>query len=163
MPNSLRQIKAARRQASDDACAAGPQCRCKELRRTAVALKKIRLEMARDTDFPEGSNEHGYEFVAPVDGAGLLDAEEWKAHRAECQATRFWADEDSESGHLVRKPGGHWAFHYDIHGNVDDDESGYRFGAHRFIVGEYVSIREQDDRLRTFRVVKVEDVISLAA
>lgn len=75
----------------------------------------------------------------------------------------FWGDENPECGHLVRKPGGQWAFHYDIHGDADDDESGYRFDQHRFALGEYVSIREQDDRLRTFRVVKVDDVVSHAA
>jgi hypothetical protein len=128
-----------------------------------LALKKIRLELARDPDFPEGSNEHGYEFVAPVNAEDRLDPDEWKAHRGECRATRFWGDEDREQGHLVRKPGGHWAFHYDLHGDVDDDESGYRFGDHRFALGEYVSIREQDDALRTFRVVKVEDVVSRVA
>jgi hypothetical protein len=127
-----------------------------------LALKKIRLELARDHDFPEGSNRHGYEFVAPVNAEDLLDADEWKAHRNECRATRFWGDEEPESGHLVRKPGGHWALHYDIHGDVDDDESGYRFSGHRFALGEYVSIREQDDRLRTFRVVRVDDVASHA-
>ena len=56
-----------------------------------------------------------------------------------------------------RKPGGHWAFHYDIHGDADDDEGGYRLGNHKFAPGEYVSIREHDDDvLRTFRVVRVE-------
>lgn len=54
-----------------------------------MALKKIRLERARDHDFPEGSNEHGYGFVAPANAEGLLDPDEWKAHRAECRATRF--------------------------------------------------------------------------
>ena len=55
----------------------------------------------------------------------------------------------------TRKPGGAWAFHYDILGDEDDDETGYRFGAHAFNPGEYVSIREHDDQLRTFRVVFV--------
>jgi hypothetical protein len=124
-----------------------------------MTLKKIRLELARDHDFPEGSNRRGYEFVAPIDAQGQLDPEAWKAHRDACRARRFWEGEDSELGHLVRKPGGHWAFHYDIHGDADDDESGYRFGAHRFLPGEYVSIREHDDdRFRTFLVVKVEEM-----
>ena len=69
---------------------------------------------------------------------------------------RFWLNEADEMGHLVRKPGGEWAFHYST-GDVDDDESGYRFGNHKFAVGEYVSIREHDDDvMRTFRVVRVE-------
>jgi hypothetical protein len=32
------------------------------------------------------------------------------------------------------------------------DESGFRFERHAFLPGEYVSIKEQDDVLRTFRV-----------
>jgi len=30
-------------------------------------LKRIRLELARSKEFPDGSTAHGYEFVAPVD------------------------------------------------------------------------------------------------
>ena len=123
-----------------------------------MTFKKIRLELARDHDFPNGSHEHGYEFAAPVGPDGFLDPESWKKHRRECWALRFWGDADEETGHLVRKPGGSWAFHYDTHGDEDDDESGYRFGNHKFVTGEYVSIREHDDKLRTFRVVSVEDL-----
>ena len=43
-----------------------------------------------------GSNEHGYEFVPPVNAESLLAPQEWKAHRAECQATRFWGDGDGK-------------------------------------------------------------------
>ena len=71
---------------------------------------------------------------------------------------RFWGDAEEEIGHLIRKPGGSWAFHYDILGDPDDDEAGYRFNQHRFMPGEYVSIREHDDVLRTFRVVAVRDL-----
>lgn len=122
-----------------------------------MTLKKIRLELARDRDHPEGSSRHGYEFVGPLDDEGRLDAAAWKKHRERCRVRRFWQDEADEMGHLVRKPGGNWAFHYDIHGDADDDESGYRFGNHKFAAGEYVSIREHDeDTMRTFRVVRVE-------
>jgi hypothetical protein len=68
---------------------------------------------------------------------------------------RFWGDQEDEIGHLVRKPGGSWAFHYDVFGDADDDETGYRFADHHFVPGEYVSIKEQDDVLRTFRVIVV--------
>jgi hypothetical protein len=122
-----------------------------------MTLKKIRLELARDKEFPEGSNRHGYEFVGPLDEEGHLDAALWKKHRDRCRVRRFWQGEHDEIGHLVRKPGGHWAFHYDIGGDADDDESGYRLGNHKFAPGEYVSIREHDDDvMRTFRVVRVE-------
>jgi hypothetical protein len=121
-------------------------------------LQKIRLELARDPDFPNGSRAHGYEFVAPLDGNGHIDTEQWHAQRERCRVRRFWEGEDDEVGHVVRKPGGSWAFHYDIHGDGDDDESGYRFASHAFKPGEYVSIREQDEELRTFRVVSVNPV-----
>jgi len=121
-----------------------------------MSLYKIRLELARDHDFPEGSGERGYEFTAPLDEDGHIDHEAWKTHRDKCRVLRFWEDRDDEVGHLIRKPGGSWAFHYDLLGDPDDDESGYRFGNHVLRRGEYVSIKEHDDVLRTFRVVMVQ-------
>ena len=123
-----------------------------------MTLKHIRMELARDKDFPLGSREHGYMLVAPLDDMDRIDAEKWKANRANCRVTRFWGSDEHEVGHLVRKPGGAWAFHYDIHGNEDDDETGYRFGDERFRPGEYVSIREQDGEMRTFRVITATDI-----
>lgn len=121
-------------------------------------LKKIRLDLARDHDYPYGSHERGYEFIAPLDDTWHIDGDAWAQNKDKCRVHRFWAGEADEYGHLVRKPGGNWAFHYDIHGDVDDDETGYRFAAHAFKQGEYVSIREHDDDvLRTFRVVSVLD------
>ena len=39
-----------------------------------MSLKRIRLELARTPDFPNGSGQHGYEFVAPLDDKGHLDS-----------------------------------------------------------------------------------------
>lgn len=125
-----------------------------------MTISKIRLELARDHDFPSGSSRHGYEFTAPLTGEGRIDAGGWRAHRDQCRVRRFWGREEDEVGHLTRKPGGSWAFHYDIHGDEDDDETGYRFGDHAFIPGEYVSIMEHDDVLRTFRIVAVAETQS---
>lgn len=123
-----------------------------------MTLRKIRLELARDPDFPEGSRHHGYELVAPLDGEGHIDPAIWAKHKARCRVRRFWNGEEDEIGHVVRKRGGAWAFHYDIDGDEDDDETGYRLADHPFRIGEYVSIREHDDdRLRTFRVVSVTE------
>jgi hypothetical protein len=120
-----------------------------------MTLNKIRLELARDKEHPEGSNRHGYEFVGPLDADGHLDPVTWKKYRERCRVKRFWQHEPDELGHLVRKPGGQWAFHYG--GGDEEDEGGYRFGNHKFAVGEYVSIHEHDDdAMRTFRVVRVE-------
>ena len=119
-----------------------------------LPLRKIRLELARDRDFPEGNRRRGYEFRAPLDASGHIVVARWRTERAKCSVVRFW-DGALEQGHLIRKPGGSWAFHYDILGDESDDETGYRFGDHAFRIGEYVSIREHDDALRTFRVASV--------
>ena len=122
-------------------------------------LKRIRLELARSKEFPNGSARRGYEFVAPLDASGHIDAPLWQQHRAHCGVRRFWEGEDDEIGRLVHKPGGaehaRWVFDY----NPDedsDDESGYRFGAHAFMPGEYVSIRDDDGEMHTFRVISVQ-------
>jgi hypothetical protein len=110
-----------------------------------MSLYKIRLELARDHDFPDGSGDRGYEFTAPLTDDGHIDHDAWKAQREHCRVRRFWEGEDDEVGHLIRKPGGSWAFHYDLLGDADDDESGYRFGNHVFKPREYASIKEHDD------------------
>ncbi len=121
---------------------------------TEQVLKRVRLNLARTKEFPNGSPDHGYEFVAPLDADGHIDAALWKKHREQCRVRRFWAGEEDELGHLVHKQGGAWAFHYDIEGD-DDDEAGYKFGAHAFVPGEYVSIRDEDGELHTFQVVSI--------
>lgn len=120
-----------------------------------MTLRMVRLELARDPDYPEGSAHHGYEFVAPLNAEGHIDAEEWRGNKARCAVRRFWDGEPDERGHLVHRRGGTWAFHYDIQGDPDEDEPGWKFDTHVFKTGEYVSLREQDGELRTFRVVSV--------
>jgi hypothetical protein len=122
-------------------------------------LKRIRLNLARSKEFPAGSARHGYEFVAPLDQNGHIDAEVWRKHREHCRVRRFWAGEDDEIGRLVHKPGGaehaRWVFDYDDTAD-DDDEAGYRFGHHVFRNGEYVSIRDENGEMHTFQVASVE-------
>ncbi len=120
-------------------------------------FNRIRLELARSKDFPNGSASHGYEFVAPLDADGHIDPALWNTHREDCRVHRFWGD-DEESGHLVHKPGGpehaRWVFDYDNAAEYDD-EAGFRFGAHSFRQGDYVSIRDEAGEMHTFRVVSV--------
>lgn len=121
-----------------------------------MPLKRIRLELARDHDFPGGSPERGYELIAPIDGADHLAADEWRQQREKCRVRRFWAGEE-EHGKLVHKPGGTWAIDYDPR-STEDDEPGFRFDKHKFVSGEYVSFKEHDGVMRTFRVVSVLDL-----
>lgn len=122
-----------------------------------ASLKRITLHLARTKAYPNGSPDHGYEFVAPLDATGHIDAEAWHKEREQCRVTRFWGGEEEDLGHLVRRPGGSWAFHYDIKGD-EDDEAGYRFAAHAFVEREYVSLKDQDGELQPFVVASVDDL-----
>lgn len=120
-----------------------------------MTLKNIRLELARDPNHPLGSDRHGYELLAPLDAEGRIDVEEYRKRREECRVWRFWSGEDDEFGHLLHTRGNTWAFHYDIEGDPEGLEAGFRFDQHRFVEGEYVSIKEADGDLHTFQVVAV--------
>jgi hypothetical protein len=59
----------------------------------------------------------------------------------------------------VHRPGGseraQWIFDNDRGSAEHNDENGYRFGAHAFRPGEYVSIGDPASGLHTFRVISV--------
>jgi hypothetical protein len=119
-----------------------------------AGFRAIRLELARERSHPEGSAQIGYMIAAPLGSDGRIDAETWRDHRQFCRVTRFRTDEEPVHGHLIRRPGGSWALHYDVDGDLDD-EAGYHFGEERFLLGEYVSIQE-GEKTHTYRVTSVE-------
>jgi hypothetical protein len=121
-----------------------------------MSLKFMRLMLARDQDFPDGSEERGYEIVAPLDVDGHLNAAEWRELRERCKVRRFWAGTE-ERGRLVHRPGGSWAIDYNP-ATTEDDEPGFRLDKHQFNIGDYVSFKEHDGVMRTFRVVALEDI-----
>ena len=121
-------------------------------------LRRVRLELARDHEFPNGNSDRGYDFIAPLDRDGQIDLDAWKDLRDRCRVRRFWAHEAAETGHVVHKRGNVWAFHYDMLGDSTHDETGFRFNSHTFAPGEYVSIKEQDGKMRTFRVASVREL-----
>jgi hypothetical protein len=121
-----------------------------------TGLKSVRLNLARTREHPDGSDRHFYRFTAPLDADGHLDPVGWKKRKDECRVVRSWGGEEEDIGHLVHH-GTNWGFHYDLSGD-EGDEFGYRLGSHRFVPGEYVSIRDEDGDLHTFVVVTVTDV-----
>ena len=123
-------------------------------------LRRIRLELARTKEFPTGSHAHGYELVAPLTSDGHLDPEAWKANRQIATVHRFWRGEDDQTGQLVRTRAGRWAFSYSP--GDEDDEPIHRLEDHRFVEGEYVSVREADGETHPFVVVQVRPVPGLS-
>ena len=125
-------------------------------------LSRIVLHLARSREFPNGSARHGYEIIAPLDATARLDADAWKAARDKCRVRRFWAGEPDRDAILVHRAGGAdgatWLVDYNRSSELDD-EAGYRLGTHVLAEGEYVSIRDEDGSLHTFRVVTVDPVV----
>ena len=126
---------------------------------TSHSLKRIRLDLARSREHPNGSSSCGYEFVAPLDQHSHIDVSTWRKLRDRCSVRRFWHGEPERIGQLSHKAGGSdgatWVFDYD-ESRLDDDEAGYRLGSHSFVPGEYVTISDQN-RPHTFRVVAVDN------
>ena len=124
---------------------------------TGVHMRKVKLEVAREKGKPEPVAGNGYEFVAPLDAAGHIDLDAWKHMRALCFVHRLENGVVAERGLLVHRAGGQggatWAFDYAP--GEGDEEAGYRFNAHPFLPGEYVSVRDEDGVLHTYRVASV--------
>ncbi|MGE0767459.1 MAG: hypothetical protein AB7L90_13415 [Hyphomicrobiaceae bacterium] len=126
-----------------------------------MSLQRIRLELARDHEHPNGSSAHGYDFIAPIDTDGHLSLEEWRKARERCRVRRFAPGVPDEIGLLVHKRGGDqggtWVFDYNS-ASQEDDEPGFKLDRHTFIPGGYISITEHDGVQRTFHIRAVVDV-----
>jgi hypothetical protein len=121
-----------------------------------MGLMRIRLELGRVQEFPEGSVRHGYEFVAPLTGDGHIDAESWRAAKAMCTVRRFWGDDPEERGFL-RHLGHGWRFDYPGR-PTSDDEPFFKLDRHTIEPGGYVSVTEHDGVQRPFKIVSVRPV-----
>jgi len=124
-----------------------------ELSELSPGFRNIRLPLAREPGHPTGSKEEGYDILAPLSAEGHIDATDWKRHQTACRVRHFRSGEQDRIGRLRRKPGGQWYFDYEDRDR--DDEIGFRFGAERFITGEYVSLGHADG-MQTFQIARVE-------
>jgi hypothetical protein len=114
-------------------------------------MRTVRLEVARCHEFPNGSAAHGYELHVPLTAAGKLDRKSWLTHRAETVFRRFWGDEE-DHGEIRHRTYG-WALAFA--GGSEQTETIFRADDHRFALGEYLSIKERDGIIRTFRIVSI--------
>ena len=123
--------------------------------RSNVVLSRIVMRLARNpgTEFSDGDDHRGYSLVAPLTSDGHLYSAAYAKVKNACSVRRFAPDEDPSDGKLVHV-GKSWYFDYD---NSEDtgEEPGFRLGQHRFAVGEYVSITDEDGRLLTYKVTDV--------
>ena len=99
-----------------------------------MALRKIRLELARTPEFSEGSPNRGYEFIAPLSADGHIDTETWPEVKKRCTVRRFWEGEDDHNGELHHTRHRTWAFSYAP--GEEDDTPFFHLDTHIFTVGE---------------------------
>jgi hypothetical protein len=118
---------------------------------------RIRLEVARSRDFPEGSTRHGYEMVLPLMADGRIDEKALKAAPELATVHRFWEGEGDAIGQVRHQRGG-WLITYEPGG--PDDEPLHRFPEHHFRQGEYVSVRAHAEH--ALKVVDVRPAPGLA-
>jgi hypothetical protein len=126
-----------------------------------MTLMRIRIELARTAEFPGGNSERGYEFVAPLQKDGHVDAEAWKNLRQHCQVIRFFDGERSSPGRL-RRVGKGWHFDFDP-ARAEDDEAIFKLDRHPLLPGNYVSVTEDPGGQQPFRVVSVTPFMQDAA
>jgi hypothetical protein len=124
-------------------------------------LQLVTLHLARSSEFPEGRSERGYELVAPIDESGHLDPREWTKVRAQCRVRRFWRDDGERRGMLLHRTGGAngatWRIDYDGQPR-ERQEKGLHLETHRFAEGEYLSFRDEDGRIITFKIISMRPV-----
>ena len=119
-----------------------------------MALSRVVMRLARNpgTVFADGDDHRGYALVAPLTPDGKLDEAAFRGHRGACTVRRFAPDEDAVEGRLARQ-GERWFFDYGDAAGAD--EPLYRLGEHRFALGDYVSITDEDGLLLTYKVTEV--------
>ena len=86
-------------------------------------FRQIRIHLAREPGHPEGDAGVAYVIVAPLDADERIDPKLWREHREACRITRLRPDRPDHHGHLVRRQGGGWAFHYESGANMPDEKA----------------------------------------
>lgn len=121
-----------------------------------MTLSRIVMRLARNpgTEFAGGDDHRGYALTAPLTADGYIDDEAYAKSRAECVVRRFAPDEDPVDGRLAKRRD-HWFFDYD-RDDTEDDEPVHRLGEHRFALGEYVTVTDEDGRPLTYKVMEVQ-------
>jgi len=119
-----------------------------------MTLMTIRLELGRTREFPDGNPRRGYEFIAPLDRHGHLDAADWRAAKERCVVRSFRPGEELRTGKL-RHVGQGWRFDY-IPNSQDDDEPLFKLDRHVIAPGLYLTVKEEDGEQRPFKIVSVQ-------
>jgi hypothetical protein len=125
-----------------------------------MSWTRLRLELARGPDHPEGSHRIAYELTLPLDTWSRLAAGVFRELPELCTVHRYREDSDDRVGALRHHRGDHWVFAY---GGPDPlEENLPRFGQHRFRTGDYVSVLDEQGRDHAYRIVSAMPAPGLA-
>jgi hypothetical protein len=119
-----------------------------------MSFSRIVMRLARNpgTEFADGDDHRGYTLLAPLTSEGRIDEAAFKGDPSQATVRRFAPEEDAQEG-VLNKRGDRWFFDYGD--GAEGAEPLYRIGEHKFAVGEYVSITDEDGRLLTYKVTDV--------
>ena len=116
-----------------------------------MSWTRLRLELARSPERPEGSHRIAYELTLPLATDGRISVEGFRELPELCTVHRYREDSDDRVGTLRHHRGDHWVFAY---GAPDAQEENLpRLGQHSFKVGDYVSVLDAHGRDHAYRIV----------
>ena len=123
-----------------------------------MSLSRVVLRLARNpgTAFAAGDEHRGYAVTVPLTSEGRIDEAIYGQNREACTVRRFAPDQPHADGRLARR-GANWFFDYDAHAS-DDDEPIHRLGGHAFVVGEYLTVTDENRQPLTYRVAEVQSI-----
>ena len=116
-------------------------------------MKTVRLELARNADNPDGNPGDAYELHTVLSADGKIDF----AHTDTQLMTfaRFLPGQDVVHGQLVRTDSGSWAFSYEA--GDDDDERIVGLEHHELVLGNYLTVIQDDQHEHVYRVAAISD------
>lgn len=122
-----------------------------------MSWKTVRLELARSPRFPNGSASRSYLLHLPLDSAGLVDEDAFRAAPALATVRRHWPNERDRSGLVIARKNG-WVFSYAA-GDADDEELCH-LESQALRPDKQVMITEPDGERLTYRVMACESQVA---
>lgn len=116
-------------------------------------MKTIRLELARNTDNPDGNPSDAYDLHAALGPDGSVDVGETDAQLM--TFVRYLPGEPLAHGQMIRTDSGDWAFSYEA--GDGDDELVVGFEHHDLSVGNYLTVVQRGREEHVYRVASVEE------
>lgn len=126
-----------------------------------MSWHRIRLEMGRTKDEPEGSPSHAYMLTLPLDEKRRIDAAAYKKTPARASILRMSPEHGEENGRLILRGDGKWAFSYEP--GDEDDETIFALATHAIELGNYITVTEPDGDQAPYKIVSTRELMAVKA